>query len=471
MSAIRKIIHKFFLLQMFVMIMLCYFFDGESKLYAAEDALHDINPLSQITTAQWQLLRNSVAPINTLSDYDSLIDKASLHNLVLIGDSTHGTHEFYQQRIELSKRLIKEKNFKLIALEGDWPNVYALNQYIQSTTPLSAQHLLNAFNPHAAWLWNNWEMFYFLQWLKNHNDNLPEGEQKVSLLGIDIYSFDRSMKQVVDYLDVFSHDAAQQAYQRYQCFQYANFDLHRYGQMVKDNPLMSCENSVSEQFKDFSECRIPCPEELSAIDRNTYFYTMQNARVVKNTEKSLRLYYVNQDSSAMWNERDRHMLETIKALMEHLHQPKTIVWAHSSHLGDARATEMSNHEQINLGQLLRQYYNHQVFSIGMLSYQGQVVAADEWDDAPYIKTLLPAHPQSNEALFHQLGIEHFVLDLNRSVELRQLLEKFRLQRHVGVVYRQDDELNAHYTHTILTQQFDAIIYLDRTTAVQQLKRH
>ena len=422
----------------------------------------------QLTPYQWQLLRNSLKPVNSINDYDQLIRKSGQHRFVLIGDSTHGSHEFYQQRIEISKRLIKEKNFKLIALEGDWPNVYALNQYIQSTTPHSLSYLLNAFNRHATWLWNNAETLQFLQWLKHYNSQLPAGEKKVHILGIDIYSFERSMQQVIDYLSFFSAAAAQQARQRYQCFQRFNYDLHSYGQAVSDNPLLSCEMAVTGQFLDFDLCRIPCPGDYAVIEPQAFFDARQNARVVKNTEKSLRLYYQKRDQSAMWNERDRHMLETIMALSEYLKNPRTIVWAHSSHLGDARATEMINQNQINLGQLLREYYGKQVYNIGLLSFSGQVVAADEWHAPAKIKPLLPAHPESNEAVFHELGIENFFLDLQQSEAIKQMFAELRLQRHVGVVYKPDDEFNAHYSHTQLSQQFDSIIYLDRTTAVWQL---
>lgn len=424
---------------------------------------------AQDLASPMSLLERSVSPLNTDLDYDVLINRAGLAEMVLIGDSTHGTQEFYQQRIHISKRLIQEKNFKLIALEGAWPDVYPLNQYIHSKSPLTAGQTLNVFNPNAAWLWANEPMLKFIQWLKNYNEQLALDEQKVSLYGIDIYSFNESKKLVIDYLQMFSALAAQQASQRYQCFSPFNDDLHRYAQAVSREPRLSCEHPVVAQYKDFVECRLPCPQEYSAIEPEAFFYAMQNARIVKNMEKALRLKYRSDDQSALWNQRDRHMMETLLAASEHLQKPKTIIWAHNSHLGDARATEMAEFQQLNLGQLLRQHLGQQIFSIGMLTYSGTVMAADDWNRPFKLKKLIPAHPDSNEALFHRLGIANFVLLLHRTPPLFEFLNLTRLQRHVGVVYRPDDEMNSHYSYTHLASQFDAIIYNDVTTAIRLLE--
>ncbi len=432
----------------------------------AGQALYGFDSQAQVNSqAQMALLRQSVVPLNSLHDNKSIIDLIGQKPLLLIGDSTHGTHEFYQQRINISKQLIQEKNFKLIVLEGDWPNIYTLNQYVQSLIPITAQQALDVSNPHTFWLWNNVEMLNFILWLKKYNEQLPQGEQKVSLHGMDIYSFKQSRQQVFDYLQLFSSQAAQQAYQRYQCFAFFNNDLHRYGKAVRDDASLSCERAVVEQYVDFSACRYPCPEQYSFIDRDAFFCAQQNARVIKNTEKSFRLQYRFADDTQSWNQRDRHMMESLLASMTHLHQPKTIIWAHNSHLGDARATEMADRDQLNLGQLVRQYFAKQVFSIGMLTHSGTVMAADDWNSPAKIKTLLSAYHDSNEGFFHRLGVPFFVLDLHQSHELTRLLNQPRLQRHVGVVYRPQDEMAAHYTYTRLAEQFDAVIYIDSSTAV------
>lgn len=423
-------------------------------------AQNDTNYLAQ--------LQQSLMPMGQGSDFAPLIQRAGQARLVLIGDSTHGSQEFYQQRIDISKRLIEEKGFKFIALEGAWPNVYPLNLYIHSNSPYTAEQALNVVNPNAAWLWGNRPMLEFIQWLRQHNEQLPTGEQKVSLYGMDIYSFNESRELVIDYLQMFSPQAAQQAKHRYQCFERFNFDMHRYAQAVSRNPALSCESAVKNQYLDFSECRIPCPEQYSVIDAESFFYAMQNARIVKNFEQAMRLKYLTGEQAALWNLRDQHMLETIVSVWEHLQQPKTIIWAHSSHLGDARATELAQFRQLNLGQLVRQQFPQQAFLIGMLTYSGTVMAADDWNRPFQLKALKPAHPDSNEALFHSLGVNRFLLFMDQPAGLFEWLNQSRLQRHVGVVYRPQDEMQSHYSWTRLASQFDAIIFHDVTSAIDLL---
>ncbi len=393
------------------------------------DILNNTKPSAGHTEEQLNVLHQSVTQIINPGDYDELIQRAGEATLVLIGDSTHGSHEFYQQRIEISKRLIQGKNFKMIALEGDWINVAVLDQYIHSTSssPYIVRQILNVVNPHATWLWNNQEMFHFIEWLKSYNTNLPPDEQKVSLYGIDIYSFEPSKKAVIDYLLQHSRDAAQQALSRYQCFDKfrvnRRVNLYQYGKIVSQNPGLSCEQVVTEQYLDFSKCRYPCPEKQAVLEASHFFNAEQNARIIKNSETSYRSRYVNNDSNTLWNLRDKHMSKTIQAVQKQFEQPKTVVWAHSSHLGDARATQLKEKGVINLGQLLRQHFNEQVYSIGMLTFAGQVLAGDNWQDPAYVKKLLPAHPQSNEALFHKLGIPAFTLNLQEPTEINTLLSQ------------------------------------------------
>ena len=224
-----------------------------------------------------------------------------------------------------------------------------------------------------------------------------------------------------------------------------------------------------EQLRDFSNCRFPCPEQYSFIDRDAFFYAEQNALIIKNTEKSFRIQYSTGNDSDSWNLRDLHMMESILAVSEHLDNPGTIIWAHNSHLGDARATEMAERDQLNLGQLMRQHFGRQTFSIGMLTYNGMVAAADDWNSHPEIKIIRNAHPDSNEALFQSLGVPHFMLYLHQSEVLQNLLNQRRLQRHIGFVYRPHDEMDSHYTYTHLADQFDAIIFIETTTPVVFLK--
>ncbi|MCW8929469.1 MAG: erythromycin esterase family protein [Gammaproteobacteria bacterium] len=429
------------------------------------------SPSSPLVGSQISILKKSVVPLSSLDDSTRMLELIGSLPYVLIGDSTHGTYEFYQQRINISKKLIQEKNFKLIVLEGDLPNVHRINQYVHSLIPITARQALEVRNPQGAWLWGNVAMLNFIKWLKKYNDQMPEGEQKVSLHGIDIYSFERSKQAVIDYLQMFSPLAAQQAYQRYACFSRFNNNLHHYGKAVAKNPALSCELAAVEQFRDFSDCRLPCPDEYEFIDKEAFFYAQENARIIRNTEKSFRIQYKTGDDSASWNQRDLHMMESFLAVYKHLKQPKTIVWAHNSHLGDARVTEMIKSHQLNIGQLMRQTFGEKMFSIGMLTYNGGVAAADDWNSPTKIKKLRNAHPDSNEALFHSLGISHFLIDLHESEEIYQLLNQTRLQRHVGVVYRPDDEMDSHYTYTHLSDQFNAIIFINTTTPTIALKNN
>ncbi len=431
----------------------------QHKLYAA-----DLNKLSPVS-----LLKNTIIPLHGLNDLTPVVQLIADKPYVLLGDSTHGTYEFYQQRINLTKKLIQEKNFKVIAIEADVVNTQRLNQYIHSLIPLSAVEVLNVPNPEGgAWFWNNEPMLAFIRWLKHYNKQLPAHEQQVSLFGLDIYSFESSKRQVIDYLQLFSVPAAQQAAYRYQCFSPFSNNLHRYGRAVSSDPAYSCEAAVMAQYLDFASCRFPCPQQYAAIDAQDFFFAEQNARVVKNIEKSFRLQYLSGYDLESWNQRDRHMMESLQVVMAHLQQSKAIVWAHNSHIGDARATEMHDKFQLNLGQLLRQQYPQQVFALGMLTYTGSVTAADDWDSPARVKKLLNAHPDSNEALLHFLDVPHFVLSLRQSKELIAFLNQTRLQRHVGVIYRPFDEMASHYTYTHLADQFDALIFIDHSTAVKNL---
>ncbi len=414
-----------------------------------------------------QLLAQSVIRINHSEDYETLIRRAGDTQIILIGDSTHGTHEFYQQRINISKRLIKEQNYKLIALEAGWPDIYLLNQYIQGLSPLSVGEIYNRFTDQPDWLWKNQEMLDFVHWLRAYNAQLP-AEARVSLYGIDLYSFDYSRHWVIQYLLQFSPAAAQQAMQRYQCVKAHDSDLHRYGQAVSSNLSHSCEREFVAQFNDFMLCRFPCPEQYPVINRDDYFTATQNARILKNIEKNVRVHHFTHNPVESWNIRDEHMLETLLALLDYKHQPKAIVWAHNSHLGDASATGMAEKNQLNLGQLLRQHFNQQLLNIGMLTYSGQVIATDRNEKRTKIMALSAAHPETNEAIFHALQIPRFLLFLKQSSRLYAWMNKKRPQRHVGVNYNSQEEVKSHYSYTHLADQFDAILYIDSTTALTLL---
>jgi len=410
-------------------------------------------------------LQHVLTSFNHPDDYTPLIATAGKAHMVLIGDSTHGSHEFYLERINISKRLIKEQNFTLIAIEGNWPNVNRLNQYIHSLIPIPAMQVMETFNQYPDWLWKNKEMLDFIQWLREHNRQIEDSNHKVSLYGMDIFGIHRSRQLVIEYLKKISIAAAKLAEQRYECFSAFNNDMDQYGQAVNTDLSLSCEPTVKQQYLDFIDCQIPCPDPGNPGNREAFFQAQQNALIVKNTEQKFRVFYQTESQVLSWNVRDQHMQESLNVLQQHLNNPKTIIWAHSSHLGDALATDMATYGQLNLGQLIRQQYPNQVFSIGMLTYAGHVVASDDWGSPAKVKVLLPAHQESNSALFHQWGVPRFLLFLQQPFHLTRWLNSSRLQRHVGVVYLPEEEMDAHYSHTHLVDQFDAILFIDVTTAL------
>ncbi len=416
-------------------------------------------------------VRNSIISVNHPDDYTPLLTTAGTARFVLIGDSTHGSHEFYLERINISKRLITEHNFTLIAIEGNWPHVNRLNQYIQSRVSITAMQVMESFTQYPDWLWNNKEMLDFIQWLREHNRHIEEGDHTVSLYGMDIFSLNQSRELVVEYLKTISIAAAKIAEQRYACFSAFDDDMDHYGQAVNNDPSHSCESTVTQQYRDFIDCRIPCSDFGSPRNREAFFHAQQNALIVKNTEQKFRAFYRTESEVSSWNVRDQHMQESLNVQQQYLNNPKTIIWAHSSHLGNARATDMAIDGQLNMGQLLRLQYPNQVFSLGMLTYAGHVVASDNWGAPAKVHVLLPAHPESNAALFHQWSVPRFVLFLQQPFHITQWLNVSRLQRHVGVIYLPEDEMNAHYSHTRLADQFDAILFIDDTTALVLLSTH
>ena len=434
-----------------------------SDIVLAECTIQASTQVSVETASQLCALQSLALPLNRVDDYAPLIRKAGHAQFVLLGDATHGTHEFYEERIKISKRLIQEKQFTLIGIEGDWANVQLLNQAIHATDSITPIQALNSFVEWPDWIWKNQEMLDFLQWLVEHNSRMVGRTRKVHLFGMDLYNFNRSQQLVRDYLKKVSREVGSLAERRYECFSRFQHNLHRYAAAIEKAPALSCEQAVTQQYIDFIDCRIPCPDETDVRTHEIFFQAQLNALTIKNAEKYFRILYQTDGDVMSWNARDRHMLESITAMQEHLGHPKTLLWAHSSHLGDAAATDRADLGELNLGQLLRAQYPTQVFSIGMVTYAGQVLASDDYYGPGQIKTLLPAQPESYSALFHQLGLPRFLLFLQDPLAVPKWLNGPRLQRHIGAVYRHDNERNVHYNYTHLVDQFDAIVHIDNTT--------
>jgi len=405
-------------------------------------------------------------------DYDGLLDLIGNARFALLGEASHGTREFYRERIRITQRLIVEKGFTAIAVEADWPDALRVNRYVHgSSEDADATAALSGFKRFPAWMWRNTEVRDFVEWLREYNSTRGRQDQ-VGFYGIDLYSLFTSIAEVLTYLDRTDPDAARRARARYACFDHANEDSQAYGYGASFGLSPSCEDEVVLQLREMSR-RIADLSIGPGAERDEAFYAQQNARLVQNAEEYYRMMFHGRVSS--WNLRDSHMVDTIQALDRHLTRegrpPRIAVWAHNSHLGDASATEMGDMGEWNVGQLVRDRYGPQAVLVGFSTHHGWVTAANEWDDPPHRKRVRDGLHESWEDVFHETGVERFVLPLRGDTALRQLIaSRQRLQRAIGVIYRPETERQSHYFYTRLADQFDAVIHIDMTHALEPLDK-
>jgi erythromycin esterase-like protein len=417
-------------------------------------------------------LGQAVHPLTgAATDYDSLMDQIGDARFVLIGEASHGTHEFYEQRAEITKRLIREKNFTAVAVEADWTNAWRVNRFVRAATAdATATEALGDFQQFPLWMWRNVDVVNFVAWLRQYNDELLEQETKVGFYGLDLYCMYASIKAVLNYLQEVDPKAAQRARYRYSCLEHFDEDAQAYGYAANFDLDKSCENAAVDQLVELQRCTnyYAQPDDQTAED--AFFYAEQNARLVKSAEKYYRLMFQGRISS--WNVRDRHMAETLDRLFTHLDREtgsaKIVVWEHNSHVGDARATESAQTGQLTVGQLVRERYGSNAVLIGLTTYTGTVAAASNWDAPMELKQVRPALPRSYEALFHQTGLPQFLLNLHSSDSAIAKLRQSRLERAIGVIYRPETEYRSHYFYARLLDQFDAVIHLDATQAISPL---
>jgi erythromycin esterase-like protein len=405
-------------------------------------------------------------------DFDPILELVGDARCVLVGEATHGTHEFYRLRAQLTKRLITEKGFCAVAVEADWPGAYRANRFVRGLgADADAVDALEDFRRFPAWMWRNADVLDFVGWLRAHNDDL-ETPFKVGFYGLDLYSLHASIEAVFRYLDRVDPDAAKRARDRYGCFEHAGEDAQAYGYATYVGLTPDCEREVLSQLLDLQRERESVLRRDGLALEDEQFAAEQNARVVKNAEEYYRTMFVGSVSS--WNVRDTHMAETLDALLAHLARrfdhPKIVVWAHNSHVGDARATGMGDAGELNLGQLARERHADNAILIGFSTYTGTVTAASTWGGPVERKDVLPALPGSYEELFNRTGVPRFLLPLKDLGEVTGALRERRLQRAIGVVYRSQTERVSHYFSSSLPSQFDAIIHLDRTRALEPLER-
>lgn len=408
---------------------------------------------------------------------DRIIERIGDASIVLLGEATHGTHEFYRIRAEISKRLISEKGFDAIAVEADWPDALRASRFIQANPAAAgttADNALGAFERFPQWMWRNTDVVELLSWLRMHNMQCADDRDKMGFFGLDLYSLRGSMDAVVRYLSTVDPEAARRARSRYACFDHLADDPQRYGYAASFGMRKDCEDEVIRQLVEMTTDAQRLIEAGEHGSADEFFFAQQNARVAQNAEAYYRAMFQGRNES--WNLRDRHMAETLEALRGHIiekkgRRPKIVVWAHNSHLGDARATEMGEHGQLNLGQLVReQYGTKESFLLGFTTHTGTVTAASDWDAPAETKIVRPSHPDSYERIFHDSELRRFIVPLRASPRLHALLEEQRLERAIGVVYLPESERVSHYFHASLSKQFDAVIHIDETRAIRPLER-
>jgi protein-L-isoaspartate(D-aspartate) O-methyltransferase len=383
--------------------------------------------------------------------------------LVLLGEASHGTSEFYQLRQRITRELIEREHFRFVAVEADWPDAALVDAYVRRGRQAPAEPG-QAFSRFPSWMWRNLDVLEFVEWLRVDNDRDPD--LKVAFHGLDLYSLSESMAQVLEYLEKVDPRLADIARERYACLTPYALDPQAYGLAAVTNQYRECEDDVVAILKELQARR---GEYLTGKDE-AFLDAEQNARVAQNAEQYYRaMYYAGAES---WNIRDQHMFDTLQALME-FHGPtaRGVVWAHNSHLGNARATSMAARGEYNLGQLVRQAYGDAAYAIGFGTDHGTVTAAPHWGGEAETMEVRPAHPKSYERLFHTVSEDAFFLPLREkhaAAEVRDGLFEERLERAIGVIYRPRTELASHYFAARLPAQFDEYCWFDASTAVVPL---
>ncbi|MEO8961028.1 MAG: erythromycin esterase family protein [Ginsengibacter sp.] len=397
-------------------------------------------------------------------DLQPLFDRIGDARIVMLGEASHGTHEYYTWRAHISKRLIEEKGFNFIAVEGDWPDCYRLNRYIKGydTGHKSVLKVLEAFNRWPTWMWANWEIVALADWLKQHNKGLA-ADKRVGFYGLDVYSLWESMESIMKYLKKTDPSALKVAEEAYQCFEpYREKEGTSYAKALQFVPDL-CKNEVVSLLKEIQQ-KLPTYN----TDYENVFSAEQNALIAVNAEKYYRAMIIGGPHS--WNVRDRHMADTLERLLEfHGENSKVIVWAHNTHIGDARATDMVDEGEFNIGELARkEHHDKGVVLVGFGSYKGTVIAARQWE--AQIQTMkLPSGKKSSwEYLLHKAGKENKLLIMDDFGSNDILMENHIGHRAVGVVYNPKFEQHGNYVPTILPLRYDAFIYLDETKALHPL---
>jgi erythromycin esterase-like protein/predicted phosphoribosyltransferase len=430
-----------------------------------------VRPARQTSQAD-AIIRARARPwTGSRQDYDELIASIGDARLVLIGEASHGTHEFYRERASITQRLIEDRGFDGVAVEADWPDAYRVNRYVrgESDDPDSVS-ALSDFVRFPTWMWRNTDVVEFVSWLRAWNDTQPPNA-RAGFYGIDLYSLRASMEAVLAYLSKIDPDAAARARQRYACFDRFGDEAQAYGYATEFGLTPPCEREVLAQLVELQRQRAVHASRDGRVARDSAFYAEQNARLVKNAEEYYRSMFRRRDES--WNLRDRHMTDTIVELLNFLgdrRAARLVIWAHNSHLGDARATEMGRRGELNVGQLVRERFGADAVSIGQTTHAGTVTAAPDWDQPVERKIVRPSMAGSYERLFHDSGLDRVLLPFRDDLVLASALADERLERAIGVIYLPRTERSSHYFGARLPEQFDFVLHIDQTTALEPLER-
>ncbi|MFO7800610.1 MAG: protein-L-isoaspartate(D-aspartate) O-methyltransferase [Rhodohalobacter sp.] len=424
----------------------------------------EVSPPKKEKTAK-ELIEDVAEPFNNPegANLSPLLDRIGEARVVLIGEASHGTSEFYRFREQLTRELIQKKGFNIVSLEADWPDAAHVDRFVRDTDISLPEE--EPFTRFPTWMWNNGEVLRFVKWLRNYNDGKSEQDEKTGVFGLDFYSMFSSVKAIIDYLEDIDPKLAETARNRYGCLTPYENNPASYGAAAMSNEYKKCEKDVTDMLYKILAHRV----EETEKDGTRYFDALQNARLVANAEEYYRSMYLSAQSS--WNLRDSHMFETLKSLMDHKGaDAKAVVWAHNSHVGDARATEMGARGEHNIGQLAKEEFGDEAYNIGFGTDHGTVAAAHNWGDKMNVMNVRPSPEETIENLMHQVKHDNFILPLHKQgyEKLTTELEESRLERAIGVIYRPKTEMQSHYFQAFLSNQFDEYIWFDKSQAINPL---
>jgi erythromycin esterase-like protein len=411
-------------------------------------------------------IADAAEPLPDIDDpaFGALFDRFGDARVVLLGEASHGTSEFYRARAAISKRLIERHGFTIVAVEADWPDAATVDRYVRHREPREGEQA--AFERFPTWMWRNREVDSFIRWMRAHNQR-RDYEQMAGFYGLDLYNLSASMHAVVDFLEQEDPEAAKIAKERYGCLEPWRDNPAAYGRMAIFEGYARCEVPVMQMMRDLMRRNFDCLSE----ECDEWLDAAANARLVKSAEAYYRVMY--EGAAESWNLRDTHMFDTLCQLLDAKGQDsKAVVWAHNSHIGNAAFTDMGQRRgELNIGQLTKERFGEEARLIGFGTHSGTVAAADDWDEPMKVKRVRPSLEGSYERLSHEAGVERFLLDLRDGEldgELRQALMEPQLERFIGVIYRPETERWSHYSECILPRQFDAWVWFDETEAVTPL---